>query len=162
MLPIGAWSLYNTVRYFLAFSAYNDSVGQTICLALGTGAGVSFALSLCSLFLTIQRRRPLVFGVPYKYLTHIRSTLLYGASFFLLSPAAVNFSLTFLWKSSKNPQFNLRTRCHLDVDVVWSVARNQCTDKFRSWSVWVVLSSLRLFLTLVVVVSSSLQMLRVD
>jgi hypothetical protein len=85
----------------------------------------------------------------------IQASLRIISSLCLLGPAVVNLALALLWKNSQNPDFDLRIRCRYDVDVVWSVKRNDCPlDKIpSSWTPWIVLSSFRLAMTILIIVS---------
>jgi len=145
---IGAWAIYTTLRYFLAFKIHRASQGQTYCLALGTSSGVSFGLILCSLILSTLKK-----GAASKYLTPFRSYLLYFSSLCLLGPAAVSLALVFAWKTSPNVQLNVQSRCRLDIDTIWSISSRPCFEHPQPWSNWVVLASVRLVLTLAVIVS---------
>ena len=137
----------------MAFADYGGPRGQTFCLALGTSTGISSLLA-CISFLAIRDRNPLVNGVTPSYLSYVGLTLDYFSSFLLLGPAVVNFALLFIWKNSINPHFNLNYRCHLDIDVLWSVSNTLCSGKSPRWAIWLTLSSLRLALTLIIIVRS--------
>lgn len=149
------WAVYNTVRYFLAFPIYtrDASMGQELCLALGTSSGLSCVFSLCSLVLSTVKRKLLLRGLPFKHLDHICSLLHYLSSICLLGPAAANLAILFLWKNSTNPRYDLNHRCHVDIDVVWSASTHLCNDSALSTAVWITLSSLRLAATLIIIVS---------
>ncbi|KAJ3510576.1 hypothetical protein NLJ89_g4594 [Agrocybe chaxingu] len=151
-IVMAAWATYNAVRYFFAFSAHSDTVGQTFCLALGTCAGVSFALAFSAKVLGVLKPKLLIQSVGYKYLKYVRATLFFLSSFALLVPAAVNFALVFFWKDSSHPQLSLAHRCRVDVDVVWSVHGRDC-DPAVAWSTWVIISTVRLALTLTAVIA---------
>ena len=147
---IATWAIYNTVRYFIAFSDSGDPTNQILCLALGTSTGVSFLLSFFSFLLAV--RNELIHGVTPTYLSHVRTTMDYLSSFCLIGPAAVNFALIFIWKDSEDPYWNMVNRCHFDVDVVWSVSNTLCSNKSPYWAIWLTASVLRLVLTLIVIV----------
>jgi hypothetical protein len=76
----------------------------------------------------------------------------YISSFCLIGPAAVNFTLIFIWKDSEDPHYNVVNRCHFDVDVVWTVSNTLCSNKSPCWAIWLTVSTLRLTLTLIVIV----------
>jgi hypothetical protein len=145
---IATWAIYNTVRYFIAFSDFGDPTNQALCLALGTSTGVSFLLIFSSFLLAIRKR--LIRGVTPSYLSYVRSTMEYLSSFCLIGPAVVNFALIFIWKGSEDPHWNVVNRCHFDVDVVWSVSNTLCSNKSPYWSIWLTVSALRLALTLII------------
>lgn len=149
------WAVYNTVRYFLAFSIYtrDASMGQEFCFALGTSSGLSCAFSLCALGLSIVKRKLLLRGLPFKHLDYICSSLHYLSSICLLGPAAANFAILFVWKNSTHPRYDLNRRCHVDIDVIWSASTHLCNDNAPSTAVWITLSSLRLAVTLIIIVS---------
>ncbi|KDR78295.1 hypothetical protein GALMADRAFT_245399 [Galerina marginata CBS 339.88] len=154
-IVISAWAVYNTVRYFMAFVIYGReaSTGQIFCLALGISTGLSFALTFCSFVLSAIRYNLLTHSQAYKYLTRICPTMNYLSSILLLAPAVANFVLLFTWRNSPNSRYNLQQRCHLDIDNVWSASVNPCTNKSPSWSLLVILSTLRLFFTSLILVA---------
>jgi hypothetical protein len=76
----------------------------------------------------------------------------YLSSFCLIGPAVVNLAIISIMKDTVDPYFNLRSRCHLDVDLVWSVSNTLC-NKSPEWAIWLTLSVLRLALTLIISVS---------
>ena len=143
---IAVWAIYNTVRYFITFTDFEDSTNQSFCLALGISTAISFLLALISFLLAFRDNRVHSPG----YLSFIRSTLDYLSSFCLLGPAIVNFALIFIWKDSVDPHFNLHNRCHLDVDIVWSASNTLCQGRTPGWAIWLILSSVRLALTFIV------------
>lgn len=145
--------MYNAIRYFLGFAIFRDPTGQTFCIALGTSAGASFALTFCTMALSLLYPK-LRFGIDNRTLTLIQSCLRIFSSIFLLGPAVANFALVFLWRESSNPALSLQTRCRYDIDVVWSTTRDTCsTDHAPRWSWWIVGTSIRLCLTIAVLVS---------
>jgi hypothetical protein len=150
---LGVWALYNTIRYFLAFTTYNPADGQAVSLALGISTGVSFALLICALILSIFQPYLLLHRVPLRTLLFTQKGFDALSSFFLSAPAVYNLVMTFIWRNSTNPELNFRHRCHLDIDVVWSVSKAQCQP--RVWGTWLALSIVRLVLTLLIIVSSS-------
>ena len=78
----------------------------------------------------------------------------YLSSFCLIGPAVVNLAIISIRKDTVDPYFNLRNRCHLDVDIVWSVSNTLCNNTSPEWAIWLTLSALRLALTLIISVSS--------
>ena len=128
-------------------------MGQDVCFALGTSSGLSCIFSLCALGLTIVKRKLLLCGLPFKYLDYICSSLHYLSSICLLGPAATNFAILFIWKHSTNSLYDLNSRCHIDIDVIWSASTHPCNDKAPSTAMWITLSSLRLAVTLIIIVS---------
>lgn len=145
--------MYTTVRYFIAFTRYNSADGQATSLALGISTGVSFALLMCAHVLTIFQPYLLRHRVLLRTLLFTRTGFDAFSLFFLLTPAVYNFVMTFIWRNSTSPDLNFRHRCHLDIDVVWSVSKAQCNH--RVWGSWLALSIVRLVVTLLIIVSSS-------
>ena len=74
----------------------------------------------------------------------------YLSSFFLIGPAVVNFAVIFIWKDSFDSHSNSNNWCHLDVDLLWSVSNTPCNNKSPGWAIWLILSALRLALTLII------------
>jgi hypothetical protein len=128
-------------------------MGQKLCFALGTTSVLSCAFSLCSLVLSIVKRKLLLRGLPFKHLDHICFSLHYLSSICLLGPAAANLAILFVWENSTNPHYDLTHRCHVDIDVIWSASTHLCNDKAPSTAIWITLSSLRLAVTLIIIVS---------
>ena len=153
LLRLGIWTTYSAVRYFLALLRYNEPAGQIFCLALGTSAGIASFLTHCSMLLSIFNGKVLFQDDETFFI--IQAVLRIISSFCLLGPAVVNLALAFLWKNSQKPDFDLRIRCQYDVDVVWSVKRNGCPlDKIpSSWTPWILLSSFRLAMTILIIAS---------
>ncbi|PPR05435.1 hypothetical protein CVT26_011312 [Gymnopilus dilepis] len=151
-IVICLWAAYNTVRYFIAFTIYgNDlSSGRIFSLAMGTSAGVSFMLSFSSLVLSVLQRRLFNHGATHRYVSFIRSVMQYLASILLLAPAVTSIVLLFLWKHSPNAHYNVDHRCHIDIDALWSPNFNPCSNKSPAWTIWLILSSVRLGLTLLI------------
>ncbi|KAF8816910.1 hypothetical protein BYT27DRAFT_7333124 [Phlegmacium glaucopus] len=148
---LAVWAIYNTVRYIMAFTVFSDSTNQSFCLALGTSTGASFLLA-CISFLAIRDNNGIVQGVTHSYLSYVRLILDSLSSFLLLGPAVVNFALIFIWKDPIDPHFNLDNRCHLDIDVVWSVSNTLCSNESPPWAIWLILSTFRLALTLIIII----------
>ncbi|KAF8970697.1 hypothetical protein BDZ97DRAFT_1914577 [Flammula alnicola] len=150
-IVIGAWAIYNTVRYFMAFAIFgrNSHAGKSFSFALGTSTGIAFFLAFCTQGLFVVMHKLRVQAQTFQILTRICSILHYLSSICILGPAIVNFVVVFLWKNSADSPYNLQNRCHVDIDVVWSVTHNLCTNKSAPWSIWLTLCSVRLALTLV-------------
>ncbi|PPQ85762.1 hypothetical protein CVT25_003080 [Psilocybe cyanescens] len=152
---IAIWSAYNVVRYFMALFLYggDTSVGRAICLALGTSAGVSFAITFFTLVLSMIKHSFRTHSLILRYMLRVCFFLQYLASLCLLAPTVVNLVLIFIWKSSPNPRYSLHSRCHFDIDAVWSATTNPCHDRASSWAIWLLLSCVRLVVTLFILVS---------
>ncbi|KAF9552306.1 hypothetical protein CPC08DRAFT_714729 [Agrocybe pediades] len=152
---IAAWSVYNTVRYFLAFTLYGrqSHLGQVLSLALGICSGVSFILAFIFFVMAALMNRMVNFGIVYRYIVGVRSALHYSSSLLIFSPTVANLVMVFLWRESINEQYDLHHRCHFDIDVVWSVTKRHCNDSSPSWGVWVAVSAVRLALTLAILVA---------
>ena len=153
----GAWTIYNTVRYFLAFTMYNSTAGQAMSLALGISTGSSFALLVCAAILSVFQPYLLHHGVPLKTLLFSRKSIQAFSSFLISAPAVYNLVMTIIWRNSTDDELNFQHRCHLDIDVVWSVSGANCRG--LTWGPWFALSIIRLILTLVIIVSSLLNFL---
>lgn len=154
---LAAWSIYNTIRYFIAFTIYDRTDtprGQSLSFALGTCAGIALGLILCSKALFLVKHRLLHCAQSFRYLTRTCCILRYLSSLFILTPAIVNFVFLFVWRNSSNSHYNIHDRCHsVDIDIVWSASRGTCSGKSLPWGVWLTLSCIRLVLTLAVPVS---------
>jgi len=148
----GIWATYCTVRYFLAYSRYRNPLGQDFSLAItaGISAVVTFlAMALSTYILRFLSRQ------DCKKCHSILLCLRILSALFLLAPATINVVLVFVWKTSPNPDLNLHSRCHLDVDVVWSISRAKCPTDAPSWPLWVALSFIRFVLTASLIVRFS-------
>ncbi|KAF9484177.1 hypothetical protein BDN70DRAFT_872875 [Pholiota conissans] len=154
-IVIVVWAIYNTIRYFIAFPIYgrNATEGQSFSFALGTSAGVSFALALCAQALFFVKFNLRVGPPAFRHLTRALSVLYYLSSLFILAPAIINPVLIFVWRNSPNPLYNIHSRCYsVEVDVVWSVSHNSCINKSLPWGIWLTLSFIRLILTFLVLI----------
>lgn len=147
--PLGAWGVYNAIRYFLAFNVYgrDASTGQVICLALGTSAGVSCVLTFFASLVSNTKRNHL-------YLSRIYPIMRYLSSFCLVAPTVVNLIFVFLWRNSPNSRYNLHFRCHIDIDVFWTITTSPCSRETYSWGLWVLSTFLRFGMTFLVLVSN--------
>ena len=148
---LGSWAVYNTIRYFIAFMKYGLNDGQAMSLALGISTAISFALLLCAVILSIFQPYLLLHQVPLRTLLFARKGFDTFGSFFLLAPAIYNLVMTFIWRNSTNPELNFQRRCHVDIDVIWSISKTHCNA--RVWGTWLALSIVRLALTLLIIVS---------
>ncbi|KAF8064334.1 hypothetical protein FPV67DRAFT_1504536 [Lyophyllum atratum] len=148
---MGAFAVYNTVRYFVAFVRYESVGGQAASIVLGISTGASFAFLTCAFVLSVFQSCLLTHHVPLRPLLLTRTAFHALASFALFGPAVVNVALLFAWKNSPITELNLQRRCHTDIDVIWSVSNAEC--KPPSWGVWVALSLLRLVITLFIIIS---------
>lgn len=149
----GGWATYNAVRYFITFLHSKDDLGQAFSLSLAIAAGISAVVALWATALSIFISRCISFqdgDLWHSLLLCLR----FLAAFFLFVPAAVNVVVVFVWKSSTNPDVDLHARCHLDVDVVWSIASDKCPIEPPSWTLWVALTIIRFLLTASLIVSS--------
>ncbi|KAH9476851.1 hypothetical protein JR316_0010767 [Psilocybe cubensis] len=150
---IAIWSAYNVARYFIASRLYGSDTlaGRSICLALGISAGITFAITFLTLVLSGIKQHLQVHSPALRRILQFFFLLQHLASFTLLAPAAVAFALTFIWKNSPNHRYNVHSRCHLSVDIVWSVTTNPCHDGASSWAIWLLLSCIRLAITFFII-----------
>ncbi len=158
MRSIGAWAVYNTVRYFLAFAVYQSITGQDVSLALGTSTAVSATFLLCRVIVSFFQTQLIRAHVHLHSILLTRTIFRFLASIFLLGPAIVAFALTFVWRSvPEEPELNLSQRCGLDLDVVWVVSSSStmCQGRAHHWASWLGLSILRIFITLAIIASHS-------
>ncbi|KAK7055563.1 hypothetical protein R3P38DRAFT_2847836 [Favolaschia claudopus] len=150
---IAAWSIYTTVRYFLAFAIYpSNSNGEMATLALATLSLVSFALLFAAGVLQYLQTYLIGHNITIKALLNIRTTLRYSAAVLVLVPALVNFILVFVWRTSSDSALNMGNRCDLDIDVVWSI-RSHSTCTPPAWGAWLALAIVRLLITAAILVT---------
>ena len=148
----GAWAVYNTVRYFIAFASYRSRTAQTIslvlaaCTTLATGLNLASNLLACFSFHLVSTR------ISHNSLHTARKILRYLASFFLLAPAVVSFVLVFVLRNAQDSDLHFLGRCHWDIDVVWSASRNHCGNAAPLWGAWLAATIVRLIVTLVFIV----------
>lgn len=83
----------------------------------------------------------------------LRRVLYYLSSFCFLGPSVVNFALLFIWKNTPDLELQVRHRCRLDVDLVWSASQLLCNHRDKTWGRWIALSAFRLLASIVIVVS---------
>ncbi|KAK0457018.1 uncharacterized protein EV420DRAFT_534501 [Desarmillaria tabescens] len=158
-MVMGAWAIYNTVRYFLAFAVYQSITGQDVSLALGTSTAVSATFLLCRVIVSFFQTQLIRAHVHLHSILLTRTIFRFLASIFLLGPAIVAFALTFVWRSvPEEPELNLSQRCGLDLDVVWVVSSSSatCQGRAHNWASWLGLSILRIFITLAIIIPYNL------
>ncbi|KIP03030.1 hypothetical protein PHLGIDRAFT_130393 [Phlebiopsis gigantea 11061_1 CR5-6] len=152
---IAVWAVYNTIRYFIAFSIYTARDRQIALLVLGSAAALSFALLVSSLLLSLLAPH---LGWKYRFrsgYTRIQALLSYMASFLLLGPAVVNVVFIALWRDSSDPGLSIHGRCHWDIDVLWTGTGFECdVNDAVPWGSWLAGSVIRLFLTAGVIIAS--------
>ncbi|KAF7369737.1 hypothetical protein MVEN_00305300 [Mycena venus] len=147
-----SWSIYTTVRYFLAFAIYPSSTsGQMAAIVLATMSLVSFALLFAAAVIPFLQIYLLGHNVTIAALLTVRMVLRYLSSLLLLVPAVINFALVFAWRSSSDSALNMGNRCDVDIDVVWSI-RSHSTCSPPPWGVWLALSIVRLLLTIAILI----------
>ncbi|KAK0200711.1 hypothetical protein DFS33DRAFT_1266389 [Desarmillaria ectypa] len=157
-MVMGAWAIYNTVRYFLAFAVYQSITGQDVSLALGTSTAVSATFLLCRVIVSFFQTQLIRAHVHLHSILLTRTIFRFLASIFLLGPAIVAFALTFVWRNiPEEPELSLSQRCGLDLDVVWIVSSSSatCQGRTHNWASWLGLSILRIFITLAIIASHS-------
>jgi hypothetical protein len=140
--------VYNTARYFLAFTAFTSHDRQLVLLVLGTVSVLSLAFILVSQVLGLFAPH-----LGWNYSTRapynrVQVFLNYASSLLILCPAVVNFVLVFVWHRSPDHALSLEGRCHWDIDVVWSGAGFECDDHHSvKWAWWLAGAIVRLLLT---------------
>lgn len=148
----GSWAIYNTVRYFIAFSSYKSYPAQILALVLGTCTTLSVALLVIAVLIASFDLLLISQRVSGRALHHTRTVLRYFASFFIAGPAIASFALVFIWRHATDPTLRFSGRCHWDIDVVWSGPSSLCEYGAPTWGVWLAASSIRLALTLIFIV----------
>lgn len=151
LIHTALWAVYNTVRYFIAYTIYDSLQGQTTAIVLGTSTAVCFAFLICAAAVSAFQPHLIRAHIPIHSLLVMRAVFRYLAAFFLVSPAIVNLALTVVWRSSSVSELIPELRCRLDVDVVWSINIGICNRTTPAG--WLGLSIFRLIFTLIVVVS---------
>ncbi|KAF9463498.1 hypothetical protein BDZ94DRAFT_1258957 [Collybia nuda] len=146
-----AFAVYNTVRYFLAYTIYDSNEGQSVSLSMGISTGFAFTLLVCAVILATFQPYLLAHQISLRPLLLCRTVMHALASLLIFGPAVVNTTLLFIWKNSTDTELNILRRCHVDIDVVWSVSNAQC--KPAAWGVWLALSLVRLMLTLFIIIA---------
>ncbi|KAJ7258079.1 hypothetical protein B0H12DRAFT_1232384 [Mycena haematopus] len=143
------WSLYTTIRYFLAFAIYPSRNGQVAAVILATIGLVSFAVLFAAAVIPFLQIYLLGHNVTITALLTVRMVLRYISSLLLVAPAAVNFALVFAWRRSSDSALNMGNRCDVDIDVVWSI-RSHSTCSPPPWGAWLALAIVRLLLTIAI------------
>lgn len=152
----GLWSLYNTIRYFIAYTIYESLQGQIAAIVLGSSAAVCLTFLICAAILSIFRSYLIRAHIPIHSLLILRTVFLYLGSFFLISPAIVNIALAIVWRNSSIPELVPQLRCHLDIDVVWSVTTGTCNRTTAAQ--WLGLAIFRVAFTLIIIVSLNMHL----
>lgn len=143
---LGVWGTYATIRYFLAFA---DGLGDTeydCTLVLGITSALAVALVVISISMPLFPQRSHLCAWRYT-----RSLLRACYVLLLSAGAATNFVLVLLWHPTQ--------RCNWDIDVSWyTSATNTTTSPCRTapFSAWMAAATLRLVVTLTMVVSRCL------
>lgn len=160
---VAAWAVYNTVRYFVAFTVYTSHGRQIAVLVLGTVTVLSFALIVVARLLALfaphlgWKQKP---SSPYP---KIQAALRYAASTLLLGPPVVNIVLVFVWKHAPDTSESVQGRCHWDIDVSWSGRGFECDARDAvSWGFWLAGALVRLLVTALVIVSGTHTLLTSD
>ncbi|KAJ3742848.1 hypothetical protein DFH05DRAFT_1401060 [Lentinula detonsa] len=147
---ISLWALYNTVRYFIAYTIYDSVQGQTIAIVLGTSTAVCFAFLICAAAVSAFQPHLVRAHIPIHSLLVMRTIFRYFAAFFLLAPTIVNLVLVIIWRRSSISELVPALRCRLDADVVWSITTGTCNRTTPAQ--WLGLSIFRVIFTLIVIV----------
>lgn len=145
---IAGWSVFNIARYLVSYSKYATSQGQVAALALALSACLSLAFLGCAVLLSISRKY-LKRRIPPRASHVIRKSIRSIAAFLIFAPALANVVFLFLWKDSDDQEISFKSRCHVDIDLVWSTFQDQCSAP-PAWGVWLALGLARLAITLVV------------
>lgn len=148
---VAGWAIYNTTRYFITFASQNSKQGQIVSLVLGICTCVSFALLVTAEILSFFQLYLLMYSISFRILTLITTGSLYLSSITLLAPAIVNLIMLFVWRNSSNKELSTEIRCHIDIDVIWSVSKQVCSEPY-SWGALVALAITRLGITAVFIV----------
>ncbi|TFK92158.1 hypothetical protein K466DRAFT_643503 [Polyporus arcularius HHB13444] len=149
---IGAWAIYNTIRYYLAAWLHPYRERQVIALVLGSCTALCIACNAVSVIISATAPHLGWYYRPRSKHVLLQSFLHYSSSLFVLGPALVNFVLVFLWRNSQDTANSLRGRCRWDIDVVWSGLGGECGDS-PAWGYWVAGSLMRLILTAVFLIA---------
>jgi hypothetical protein len=91
-------------------------------------------------------------AVPLRLATMMTVASLGLSSVMLIIPAIVNMVMLFVWRNHPDRELSTETRCHVDIDVIWSGSRQTCAEPY-GWSAWMALSAIRLGFTAIVIVS---------
>lgn len=146
--------MYNTVRYFVAFTIYTARDRQIALLVLGTASALSFAFLSLSILLSFFAP-PLGWKHQSRSLyTRLQILLNYSASVLLLGPAVANIVFVAVWRRSPDPGLSLQGRCHWDIDVFWTGTGFQCDVTHAvAWGYWLAGAIVRLVFTASILVS---------
>jgi hypothetical protein len=150
-----AWAVYNTVRYFLAFTVYDTVDAQAVAVVLGTTAAVSLTLFTCAFILSVCHNSLVAHHTPVHVLVTARTVFRSLAGFLLLIPAVANLIFIAIWRNSTMPELGVRLKCHLDIDLVWTTSEPECDPP--QWVEWLALAISRSIITLVFIVRFKLQ-----
>ncbi|KAJ7161142.1 hypothetical protein C8R46DRAFT_1194458 [Mycena filopes] len=146
---IALWTLYTTVRYFLAYVVYPSATdGQIVAIVLATVSLTAFAVLVAAAVIPFLQ---IYLLAQHQHLSTdaLRTVLRFLASALVLAPALVNFALVFAWRMSSDAALNMASRCGVDVDVVWSI-RKHATCANPSWGAWLALAIVRLLVTIAI------------
>ncbi|KAJ3936471.1 MAG: hypothetical protein NXY57DRAFT_885815 [Lentinula lateritia] len=153
---LALWAVYNTVRYFIAYTIYDSLQGQTTAIVLGTSTAVCFAFLICAAAVSAFQPHLIRAHIPIHSLLVMRAVFRYLAAFFLVSPAIVNLALTVVWRSSSVSELIPELRCRLDVDVVWSINIGICNRTTPAgWTTYILSSPLPLMIVKILFLSVS-------
>ncbi|GBE86959.1 hypothetical protein SCP_1002040 [Sparassis crispa] len=154
LLIMTSWAVYNTVRYYVAFTMFEYRPRQIVLLVLGTCTALSIALVISSLLISAFAPHIGWYHTPHAPHVIVQTVLYYCASVLLLGPAVANLVFVFLWRHSAETIDTLRGRCHWDIDVLWSGVGTQCDGTHSpTWASWVAGSVVRLVLTVAVIIT---------
>lgn len=151
LLYVAVWAVYNTVRYFLAYKVYESSTGQAVSLVLGTLTALAFAFFSCATVISLFETRLVLHHIPIRIILTMSTAFRLLASFFLIVPAIVNLALTIVWRMS--PDLDLSIRCHMDVDIVWSIVPQPCSGNPVGLGFYLGAAIIRTLITFLIIVS---------
>lgn len=149
MILIGAWAVFNTIRYFLAYTIYRTHTRRIINLTLACVSAITAILTIFSLSLTALAA---LLGWKYGPRTSyhfIQSLLGYLFPILLLGPPISNVVFVIMWKSSApEPSDIVQGRCNWDIDALWSGTGSSCdSSRAMPWAFWLAAAIVRLVLT---------------
>ncbi|KAJ7501414.1 hypothetical protein B0H11DRAFT_2373677 [Mycena galericulata] len=154
-LIIFMWAAYTTIRYILAYQIVMESrTSRDLSLVLaivGVASTVLVSAPICLAYLrhiVITRGRDTSIELD-KFRQYLRTSL----AFSFLTPPLINLTLTIVGRTSRAPVFELRTRCHLDIDVLWSAGQHEQGDCLSTWVVWLGLAVGRLAFTTLIIIA---------
>jgi hypothetical protein len=155
---VGGWAIYNTARYFIAFTVYDSEEGQIVSLALGLCTGISFALLAIATIFSFFKLHLLMHSISLRFLTLIITSSLFLSSLTLVTPAIVNMVMLFVWRNSSDQELSTETRCRVDIDVIWSGSNQLCSEPY-GWGALLAFAATRLGITAVLIVSTVLYLI---